>query len=258
MKNITQEDVKKFWSENPIGSTATDLVPGTAEFFKYYDELRESSESPEFLNKLHRFSDFAGKKVLDIGCGNGYILSRYARAGADCYGVDITEEAVKISLSRFKMERLKGDFQTASAEALPFEDNTFDLVCSMGVLHHTPDTQKAINEIYRILKPGGGVILMFYHKNSAQCRLLFPIQAVFKKKPVRQLLNETDGIGNPLGKSYSKSEIKKMMRNFNQIKIKVDFLRACHFPLIWRFTPDEMLKPLAGWLGFYLYVTGSK
>ncbi|MFH1452885.1 MAG: class I SAM-dependent methyltransferase [Armatimonadota bacterium] len=253
MENV-KEEKKAYMYKNLIDITGSDIIG----YFNYYDEMRERSEPPEFLSKIYRFSEFKDKKVLEIGCGNGYILSKYAKAGAECFGVDISEKAVEVSLERFKLERLIAKLKVAEAENLPFEDNSFDLVCSMGVLHYTKDTQKAVKEIHRVLKPGGEAILMFYHKNSAQYRLFFPIQTLLKNKSRHALLNETYNFKMPVNKVYAKSEVKKLMKDFKEVEIKIDFLPAHHFPLVWRFIPDGFFKPFSKWLGFKLYISAEK
>ena len=146
-------DVKKYWEANPLCASEIPFPLGTADYFKYYDALRESNEPRPFSERLHEYQHFAGKRVLDIGSGNGYVLSRYAAAGAGTCGIDLTEQGIALCRRRFALSDLPGHFTVGSAEDLPFADHAFDCVCSMGVLHHTPDTRKAVREAYRVLKP---------------------------------------------------------------------------------------------------------
>src|SRR5215218_3441349 len=169
------EDVRNYWDDNPLSSAAIPYALHTPEYFEFYDTLRELNESVEFSYRLHEYSAFAGKKVLDVGSGNGYVLSKYAREGAEVYGVDLTPAAITLCQQRFALLGLRGHFDIANAERLPFADETFDCVCSMGVLHHTPDTAAAVAEIYRVLKPGGRLIVMFYHRDSVLYRVTFPL-----------------------------------------------------------------------------------
>ena len=101
-------------------------------------------------------ADFAGArglKVLEIGCGLGTDGAQFAEAGADYTGVDLTEAAVELARKRFELFDLPGKFQTADAENLDFADESFDLVYSHGVLHHTPETAKAIRKFIACCVP---------------------------------------------------------------------------------------------------------
>ena len=118
---------------------------------EYYDRLREANESVDFSFRLHEYRDFRDRKVLDVGCGNGYVLSRFAREGADVSGVDLTDAAVGLCRKRFEYLGLSGAFRRGNAEALPLPDGSLDCVTSIGVLHDTPDTAKAVAEVHRVL-----------------------------------------------------------------------------------------------------------
>ncbi len=256
---VRLEDVKKFWNENPLCASAIPHPLGSKEYFQFYDGLREQNESLEFSYKLHEYKAFANKKVLDVGSGNGYVLSKYAREGADVYGVDITETGIDLCKKRFEILGLKGNFQVANAEQLPFPDETFDCVCSMGVLHHVPDTEKAVSEVHRVLKKGGRLIVMFYHKDSALYRFKMPIQRLTKGKSVAQLVDEVDGIGNPKGDVYTKKELGELLKKFTNLDMFVGLLSAWMvFPFGGRFVPEGLLKPFEKSFGWFLYAKGNK
>jgi len=259
IKSVTTEEVSKFWNKNPLCASAISRPLGSEEYFTEYNLLREKNETLEFSYKLHEYKAFAGKKVLDVGSGNGYVLSKYASEGAQVFGVDITQTGIDLCKKRFQYMGLNGDFQVADAQDLPFDDNEFDCVCSMGVLHHVPDTNKAIAEIYRVLKPGGRLIVMFYYRGSAKFRWQFRIKSWNKKKPMQQLVNEVDGKGNPKGDVYSKSELKKMLRKFTELNMFVDSLNSQDIFLgLGRYIPNVVCKPLSGTLGWFLYAKGRK
>jgi 2-polyprenyl-3-methyl-5-hydroxy-6-metoxy-1,4-benzoquinol methylase len=112
------------------------------------------------------FREAKGKKVLEIGTGNGADGVMFALNGADYTGVDLTETALEATRRHFAVQGLTGSFQREDAESLSFDNETFDWIYSHGVLHHTPHTQKAIDEVWRTLKRGGRAIVMLYHKHS--------------------------------------------------------------------------------------------
>ena len=104
--------------------------------------------------------------MLEIGTGNGADGVMFALNGAVYTGVDLTEAALGASRKHFELLGLSGVFQKENAEHLSFPDESFDMVYSHGVLHHTPHPQAAIDEVYRVLKPGGRATVMLYHKHS--------------------------------------------------------------------------------------------
>jgi SAM-dependent methyltransferase len=252
-------EVRAFWERNPLCAAEIPHPLGSPDYFRHYDRLREENESPEFSRRLHEYPDFAGKRVLDVGCGNGYVLSRYAVAGARVTGVDLTETAVRLSRERFRLADLPGDFLTGNAEALPFPDASFDCVCSMGVLHHTPDTQRAVGEVRRVLRPGGLVILMLYHRDSALYRLNFGLRRLLRGEGLAAQVNAVDGRGNPKGDVYSRAEGLRLLRGFTDREASVGLLLPwMTLPVVGRFLPRALLRPLEGRYGWFLYLKGRK
>jgi ubiquinone/menaquinone biosynthesis C-methylase UbiE len=249
------EQVKVFWEDNPLCAAAIDAEIGSPEFFSKYDRLREINEPPKFARQLHEYDRFSGKRVLEVGCGNAYTLAKYAEHGAFVYGVDITETAVEISKKRFQYRNLAGEFRVANAEELPYESNFFDCICSMGVLHHVPNTTKAVNEIHRCLKPGGRLIVMFYHKNSFLYQIYFRTKHLLTGKSMNRLVNEVDGRGNPKGDVYSKEELKELLYKFESIEMFTGFISIPKTNIL---IPSSMESMLGKRFGWFLYAKGNK
>ncbi len=259
MSTARLEDVRAYWEANPLAASAVPHPPGSPEYFDYYDALREANESVEFSYALHEYRDFRGKKVLDVGCGNGYVLSRFARAGAEVYGVDLTDTAVALCRKRFEYAGLVGDFRQGNAEALPFPDDTFDCVTSMGVLHHTPATATAVSEVRRVLKRNGRLIVMFYYRDSAQYRVGFPLLRLWQGKSMQRLVNEVDGSTNPLGDVYSKTELRRLLAGFTGLELSVgQLVGTMIIPRFGRLIPRFVLRMLEGRWGWFLYAKGWK
>ncbi len=161
--------MRAFWQANPCGVKFADAAPGTRRFYELVEAHRYTKEW--HIPALPISPSARGLKVLEIGCGLGTDGAQFAEAGADYTGVDLTEAAVELARKRFELFDLPGKFQTADAENLDFADESFDLVYSHGVLHHTPETAKAIREIHRVLRPGGRAVVMLYHRDSYNYRV---------------------------------------------------------------------------------------
>lgn len=252
------QSVRGYWERNPVAAKSVPYPLGTPEYFAYYDRLREANEPLPFSAALHEYEAFAGRRVLDIGSGNGYVLSKYAVAGARVQGVDLTRTAIQLCRERFALARLRGDFLVGNAERLPFRDEAFDCVCSMGVLHHTPNTERAVSEVFRVLRPGGRVILMFYHRNSLQYRVKFPLMRLLKGTPIQQSINEVDGVGNPRGDVYSRSELARMLSEFRDLELSAGVLPWHAAGPLGKLVPEFLRLPLERRLGWFLYAKGIR
>ena len=134
------------------------------EDFKFAEETLFSN-SP-FLREEYDFSVYAGKKVLDLGCGTGVLSVVLARNGADVTAIDLTENATKMTQRNASLHNLNIRVIRADAERLALANESFDYVLSWGVLHHTENSEQAFSEVSRILKPNGTGLIMVYHKSS--------------------------------------------------------------------------------------------
>src|SRR5947207_7977288 len=164
-----KERVRAFWQAHPCGTKFSDAEMGTREFFDRIEQHRYEKEW--HIPLAAEFESTGGLKVLEIGCGLGTDGAQFAKAGADYTGIDLTEASIELARKRFELSGLKGEFRVADAEKLDFGAETFDLVYSHGVLHHTPDTAAAVREIHRVLKPHGRAMVMLYHRNSYNYRI---------------------------------------------------------------------------------------
>lgn len=163
----TEADVKAihaFWNTEACGTHFVQAEPGTTAFYEQYRRFRYQTEW--HIKEWVPFAEAKGKKVLEIGCGNGAEGVLFAQAGARYTGVDLTQAAVEATRRHFEVLGFSGNFQVENAESLSFPDASFDWVYSYGVLHHTARPEKAFQEVHRVLKPGGRAYLMLYHKNS--------------------------------------------------------------------------------------------
>src|SRR6185295_8564705 len=159
------EQVRQFW-ESEVCGTNPDLIGNaptrSREWFESVEQHRYKAEP--YIREVAQFSRAKGKRLLEVGVGAGTDHLQWARAGADCYGVDLTDAAIDTTRERLALYDLSSNLQRVDAEHLPFEDNSFDFVYSWGVIHHSEKPEAIIAEIHRILKPGGMFIGMMYHR----------------------------------------------------------------------------------------------
>src|ERR687886_677209 len=161
-----KQRAREQWSEDPCGEFyGREQEFGTREFFDRVERHRYEEYAP-WMPSVMGFNEFKGARLLEIGCGMGTDLLQFARGGAHVTGVDLTPRSVEISKARFRLYDMPGDFAITDGERLPFADESFDVVYSNGVLHHTPGTEKAVREVHRVLRPGGTAKGMLYHRDS--------------------------------------------------------------------------------------------
>jgi len=157
-------EVRTFWNTEACGTHFIQRFTDERDFFSKYREFRYRVEwhIPAFAS----FPRARGKRVLEIGCGNGADGVLFASHGAHYTGVDLTPQAVAATRRHFAAEGLNGQFRLENAERLSFADDSFDIVYSYGVLHHTPAPDRAVREVHRVLKQGGVALIMLYHRYS--------------------------------------------------------------------------------------------
>lgn len=137
----------------------------------YYDDFSAAYERPRGAG-YHRLIDdlemevmlplCRGKRVLEVGCGTGLILSRIAAGASEAVGVDLSKGMLRSAAERGL------SVAVGSATELPFPDDSFDVVCSFKVLAHVPDIHRALAEITRVTRPGGRMVLEFYNPWSVR------------------------------------------------------------------------------------------
>jgi len=289
-----KERVRAFWQANPCGVKFADAAPGTRKFYELVETHRYTKEW--HIPIAADFQSASGLQVLEIGCGLGTDGAQFAQAGADYTGVDLTEAAVDLARQRFEMFGLPGKFRTADAEQLEFADETFDIVYSHGVLHHTPETRKAIREVHRVLRPGGRAVVMLYHRDSDNYRVNIsmlrragahllrwnsgvklahlitgePLDSLREHanrlktekesylSPDEFLSQNTDGAGNPLARVYSKAEARDLFEDFSKVEVKTYFLNKRWLPLIGSILPRSLESRLASRWGWHLWIYATK
>jgi ubiquinone/menaquinone biosynthesis C-methylase UbiE len=215
----TKDDVKAFWNAEACGEV---LLEGSAEE-RFETQARARYKLEPYIAAFARFEEGRGKDVLEIGVGLGADHREWARhTPRRLCGVDLTERAIEMTKQRFASMGLQSELCTADAEQLPFEDSSFDVVYSYGVLHHTPDTQSAVNEVWRVLRPGGKARIMIYHSPSIVGGLLWARYGLLRARPFMSLADVySDYLESPGTKAYSVEDARKLFRRFKHLNIHV-------------------------------------
>lgn len=213
-----KESVKDFWNEASCGEEL--YLKG----FSKRDYLLHSNKryelEPEIL-EFAEFNKFFNKRTLEIGIGLGADHQKLAESGAILYGIDLTERAIMHTKKRFEIFGLSSTLQVADAENLPFSDNSFDMVYSWGVLHHSPNTVKAVSEVRRVLNIGGTAKIMIYHKYSIVGFMLWVRYGLLRFKPNTSLETIYDKyLESPGTKAYSVDDVPNLFQGFEIIDVK--------------------------------------
>jgi len=255
MSDKSIDDVRSFWDSRPCNIRHSSEPVGSK---KYFDEVEARKyfvepHIPGFAN----FKSWKGKKVLEIGCGMGTDAVNFAREGAIYTGVELSSESLKLARARFDLFDLPARLLEADAESVDkiFPGETFDLIYSFGVLHHTPDLQMALKALRKLSSEKTLLKIMVYAKNS------------WKNAMIDSGLDQPEAqYGCPIANTYSIDEITKEMNiaGFNVLNVKQDHI----FPYVvekykkyeyvredwFKAMPSEVFNALEASLGWHLLI----
>jgi ubiquinone/menaquinone biosynthesis C-methylase UbiE len=217
-----KKEVSNYWNKSSCGTEYAESDKYTKSYYEEIERHRYAVE-PEII-EFANFPSGKGKKLLEIGVGAGSDFSNWIKNGADANGIDLTEEAIGHVKKRLELFHLEAEsLQVDDAENLSFDENTFDIIYSWGVIHHSPNTEKALDEIIRVLKPGGEAKIMIYNRKSLLAYFFWFKHAFLKFKwnmTVADVLwehMESEGT-----KGYTVTEIQEMLskRGLEQIQVE--------------------------------------
>ncbi|WP_010304048.1 class I SAM-dependent methyltransferase [Candidatus Odyssella thessalonicensis] len=286
MADHSKKDIQEWWAQNPMTYGETHgqasykdgtFEIGTREFFDRIDKEFYSWNQPlhdkKPFDRLFPYDHYREKKVLEIGCGLGTMLMNWARNGAECTGVDLNPTSIEQSKKRFELHGLTADIRLEDANYLPFDDNQFDYVWSWGVLHHSPNLELSIKELFRVLKPGGGFGIMLYSRESLYQWYMTDYTEGFLHREAKFLspleLNSRYGDGhreegNPHTWPVTQKEGLNLLYPFSQdASVKVlgtdlDCVLRLMLPGISSYIPKPIIKSLARRWGWSLWFNGTK
>ena len=252
---VTIDDVRTYWDDRPCNVKHSKKEVGTKEYFDEVERKRYTAEPhiPPFAG----FSSTKGKKVLEVGCGMATEGINYARAGATYTGTDLSTESLDLAKKRFKVYNNKGNFYLGNSEELssfvPVE--TYDLIYSFGVIHHSPHPEKIISEIKKYMNKDSTLKIMLYASESWKN---YMIEAGYDQPEAQY--------GCPIANTYTKDEVRKLLDGFDvtieqyhifpyQIEPykRGEFVKQPWFEAM----PDEIFEVLKKNLGWHLLITAK-
>ena len=216
-----KDAVRNHWERETCGTRY-----GTSQERRlYFEEIEKSRYGIEpYIPAFARFEEGRDLRVLEIGVGAGSDFSQWVKSGAIATGVDLTDAAIDLTrehLETMELDTSRVDLRVADAEKLPFDDASFDIVYSWGVLHHSPNTEQAFREVSRVLRPDGVFRGMVYHVPSWSGWMVWAMQSLLRGKPFRSVKRSLfDHLESPGTKAYSLAEARTMLeRDFAEVHL---------------------------------------
>lgn len=200
-----QHAVRQYWETHIHDLDITGHPPGSAGFFADLEHYH--FEKLHHLPRLIPFDRSQGRRVLEIGCGAGTDLVRFARGGAIPTGVDLAASSIRLARQNFALEGLHANLLVADGERLPFAGHSFDLVYAHGVVQYTTDAAALVRECRRVAKPGGTAIFQVYNRVSW-------LNALSRVTKV-----ELEHVDAPEYHKYSIGEFRALLNEFSRVTI---------------------------------------
>jgi ubiquinone/menaquinone biosynthesis C-methylase UbiE len=257
-----KDTVRDFWNASPCGSRYLD-----DDAYRAHTHARNTLEP-----HIHDFADFVaarGKRVLEVGVGMGADYLEWLKAGALATGIDLSHASVAKARQRCERAGLVPDLRIGDAEHLAFPDESFDLVYSYGVMHHSPDTKQCLREAWRVLRPEGQLKVMLYHHPSLTGLMLWLRYGVFRGKSLRDSVYEF--LESPGTQSFTRDEVRQMLTGFDDVQISQVFspgdlllhrasprFQGAAFRIAWMLYPRPIMRAFARKYGLFLLVTARK
>jgi len=261
-----QPDVSKYYelSENELARRYVKSIPFLSREY-CQAALKHRYELYPFIHDFVDFKAWSGKKILEIGCGHGADLYEFAKNKAETFGCDLTAKHCKISEEFLQALNENAQIIQADVKSLPFSSNYFDLVYSFGVLLLVEDIHTAIQEIKRVLKPGGTLIAMFYNRQSfhyyLKTLLYYGIVCDLEDILGSRLLIDwfTDGYGYPRTYHQTPDTLRDLFKDFEISEIVVRNFTTDQLPLF-NFSkyPSSFWTWLSSRVGFFLLLRAKK
>jgi SAM-dependent methyltransferase len=258
-----KDEVREFWNADPCG---TRYLEGKEDFDAH---ARARYALEPYIFDFAQFKATHGLRVLEVGVGMGADYLEWLKAGANATGVDLSPESIERARRRCQLAGYQPDLRVADAEQLPFADNSFDVLYSYGVMHHSPNTPQCIREAWRVLKPGGQARIMVYHHPSITGAMLWLRYGILRGKSLRQ--SAFDHLESPGTKTYTRTEALHLLDAFLDVDIRIAFspgdlllhqpsarFQSRLYRLIWKVFPRTLVRTFGQPWGLFLLITATK
>lgn len=249
-------EAQRQWDRDACGSHyARNAEPNTLEWYLEIERYRYQVYAP-WMPALMEFAHHTGKRLLEVGAGMGTDHAQFAKHGALTTDLDLSRGHLEHARRNFALRGLQGRFIHGDAENMPFADESFDVVYSNGVIHHTPNTRRVVDEMYRVLKPGGRLIVMVYAENSLHYwrSLFYRIgieQGRLERHSMGYIMSESVELSEhgakPLVKVYTRARLHALFERFVGRRIYQRQMVPEERPRLLRRVPVALLERLMGW-----------
>lgn len=264
-----KEAVRDYWNAEPCGTRGVRDDDRRA-YFRQIEAERYQMEP--YIRDFARFERGRDQKLLEVGVGAGTDFMQWVRAGAKATGLDLTEQGISLTRDRVALEGREAELRVGDAENLPFPNDTFDIVYSYGVLHHSPNTQTAVKEVHRVLKPGGTALVMIYHSQSWVVFILWLMHCVAKLRPWKSpRWAAFHYLESPGTKVYTREEARRLFSDYSKVKVWTQLAhgdqllmrpgaRYQSLParILWRLYPRWLVRLTGNRFGLALMIEATK
>lgn len=257
MSSSLKEQIRRFWELQPCGARDASSPAGTREFFEEVE--RQRFQGDREMQEIVRFDRWGGRRILEVGCGLGTDLVRFARAGAEVHAIDLTQAAARATRDALAVAALRGCVLVADGERLPFRSDHFDLVYAWGVLHHTPEPEAAAQEMTRVCRRGGSILAMVYHRFSLFSLQAWIVYGLLRGRPWRSP-GEVIGkhVESPGTRSYTRREAAALFGDLDRVRVQPLVTRYDLRIGRRRFLPAWVRRLVPPALGWFLIVRGTR
>jgi len=267
--HVDIEKVRSYWNAQPCNIRHSEKEVGSKEYFDEV-EARKYRVEPH-IPLFAQFERWKGKQVLEIGCGIGTDTINFARAGAEVTVIDLSDASLEVAKKRAEVFGVDVSFNHGNAEKITsiLPDKKYDLVYSFGVIHHTPNPEKVIEEIKKVMNPESELKIMMYNRFSWKS---FWVLMKYGKGRLWEIdkwvakYSEAQ-TGCPVTYSYSKKSIRKLLNGFIIKDIQIDHIfpysipeyRKYQYKKVWyfRYLPKGLFRFLERNFGWHLCVTAK-